>query len=101
MSYDDGSKRGFSCHFEDGVVKTNLTYVEAIMLFSEAEGTDNPVPFVLLVMATNTKHHDKERRTTGAPEASKDSKELPWWGRIFLSKLINAVENIDEQEESV
>ena len=34
-------------------------------------------------------------------EASKDSKELPWWGRIFLSKLINAVENIDEQEESV
>ena len=42
MSYDDGSKRGFSCHFENGEVKTNLTYVEAIMLFSEAEGTDNP-----------------------------------------------------------
>ena len=34
-------------------------------------------------------------------EASKDSKELPWWGRILVGKLIKAVEKIDEQEESV
>ena len=42
MTYDDGSKRGYSCHYENGEVKTNLTYVESLILFSEAQGTDNP-----------------------------------------------------------
>lgn len=41
MSFNDGNKRGYSCHYENGEVKTNLTYVEAIVLFSEAEQTDN------------------------------------------------------------
>ena len=40
--YDDGNKRGYSCHSKDGVVKTNLTYVESVILFDEAQGTDNP-----------------------------------------------------------
>ena len=42
MSFNDGQKRGYSCHYENGESKTNLTYVEAIVLFSDAEGTDNP-----------------------------------------------------------
>ena len=42
MTYDDGSKRGYSCHYKNGESKTNLTYVEAIVLFSEAQETDNP-----------------------------------------------------------
>ena len=42
MSFNDGQKRGYSCHFENGEVKTNLTYVEAIVLFSDSQETDNP-----------------------------------------------------------
>ena len=42
MSFDDGQKRGYSCHFKDGRVETNLTYVESIVMFSDAQGTDNP-----------------------------------------------------------
>ena len=42
MSFNDGQKRGYSCHYENGEVETNLTYVEAIVLFSDAQGTDNP-----------------------------------------------------------
>ena len=42
MSFNDGQKRGYSCHYENGEVKTNLTYVESVILFDEAQGTDNP-----------------------------------------------------------
>ena len=42
MSFNDGQKRGYSCHYKDGEVVTNLTYVEAIVRFSDAQETDNP-----------------------------------------------------------
>ena len=42
MSFDDGSKRGYTCHFKDGTKETNLTYLESLRIFDEARESDNP-----------------------------------------------------------
>ena len=42
MSFNDGSKLGWSVSYRDGSCLTNLSYPEAMMYFAEAKDTDNP-----------------------------------------------------------
>ena len=39
---DEGSKRGYVCHYRDGKKVTNLTYLESLELFNEDLETANP-----------------------------------------------------------
>ena len=42
MSFNDGSKLGWSVAYRDGTTLRNLSYPEAMMYFAEAKETDNP-----------------------------------------------------------
>lgn len=39
---NEESGRGWTCHFKDGTNKTNLTYLESLIIFDESLKTDNP-----------------------------------------------------------
>ena len=42
MTFDDGSKLGYTCVYRDGTKVTNLSYADSLLLFEEAHNTDNP-----------------------------------------------------------
>ena len=41
-NYNDGSKFGYTCVYEDGTKVTNLSYLDSLELFDKARDTDNP-----------------------------------------------------------